>query len=313
VPERLQVQNALSGADLGHLRLGSVAQARYGAPYMTIHRADLHALLLSRLHGDEQVQLLLKSPVASFEQNSRGVSVALADGRSTAGDVLVGADGGFSRVRRQLLNDGLPRPSGELAYRALVAQSSLPQRLRSQQVTVWLGPRLHVVHYPVRGGEMLNVVVIVHGHLKGDLDYFDHSANAPHLKRLLSMATPALQDLVNAIAHWNLWGLSVRPPMSGAHEHAQGRVALLGDAAHPMVPYLAQGAGMAIEDAHALAQVLQGAGAGDNAAAGTDMATRLLRYAAMRWQPTGAVRWGRDTAMKLLGERLLDIPWLYRA
>jgi salicylate hydroxylase len=188
-------------------------------------------------------------------------------------------------------------------------------------VTAWLGPNLHLVQYPVRRGDWLNVVAIVRGRTQGDPKTWDHSTNAAELRRHLAATCQPLQDLIQAIDFWRLWALSIRPPMRGPGEHAQGRVALLGDAAHPMVPYLAQGAGMAIEDAQALADALP-----DKA---DDVPVALQKYANARWQrnarvqagairngeifhATGLTRWGRDTAMRLLGERLLDLPWLYR-
>ncbi len=318
LPQRLQVCSASSAAELGVLRLGDVMLARYGSPYATIHRADLHALLLAALK-DSDVQLTLDSEVSGFVQDSDGIMLHLNAGRQVRGDVLVGADGLSSRVRQQLLGDGAPVVTGHLAYRALVAQSSLPERLRSQQITVWLGSQMHVVQYPVRGGEWLNVVVIVEGHRHDAADDWDHSANAADLRHHLADACSPLQELVQAIDSWSLWSLRVRPPMRGPHEQAQGRVALLGDAAHPMLPYLAQGAGMAIEDAFELSRSLASA-----STAG------LSQYAAMRWQrnarvqaralrngrifhASGPLRWGRDAAMKLLGESLLDLPWLYAA
>ena len=178
---------------------------------------------------------------------------------------------------------------------------------------------MHVVQYPVRGGEWLNVVVIVEGFAKDDVNDWDHSADTAQLRRHLAGACSHLQDVVQAIDSWRLWSLRVRPPMRGPHEQAQGRVALLGDAAHPMLPYLAQGAGMAIEDAFELSRALASAGPAG-----------LNQYAARRWQrnarvqgralrngrifhASGALRWGRDAAMKLLGESLLDLPWLYAA
>ena len=319
-PERLQVRSAPSGAELGVLRLGDVALARYGAPYVTIHRADLHGLLLAAVKPLPGVSLNVGDAVSQFVDHASGVMVTTASGCKAEGDVLVGADGGWSRVRQQLLNDSVPQPTGHLAYRAMVRQSDLPAHLRSQQVTAWLGPKLHVVQYPVRSGEWLNVVVIVHGRVEGALDDWDHSANAGELRALLANTCAPLLDLVHAIDAWRLWGLSIRAPLRGATEMAQGRVALLGDAAHPMVPYLAQGAGMAIEDAQALAQAL--------ASNGDDVRAGLARYAQARWarnarvqarairngrvfHATGLVRVGRDAAMKLLGERLLDVPWLY--
>ena len=320
-PDRLQVRSAMSGSELGVLRLGAAALERYGSPYATIHRADLHSLLLTALK-DKSVQLTVNSSVERFVQDDAGVTLFTVDGREAQGDFLVGADGLWSQVRKQLLNDGVPRATGHLAYRAMVAQSSLPERLRSRQITVWLGPQLHVVQYPVRGGEWLNVVAIVHGRMHGDLAYWDHSANPSNLKSAMTATCAPLQDLIQAIEHWRLWALSIRPPMRGPHEQAQGRVALLGDAAHPMLPYLAQGAGMAIEDAHGLARAVS--------TCGLDVPIALKQYAASRWQrnarvqagairngkifhATGLLSWGRDAAMKLLGERLLDNPWLYRS
>jgi salicylate hydroxylase len=323
VPGRLQIRSAASGAELGVLRLGEVAQARYGSPYVTIHRGDLHALLLTELMRRGAVALSLDSAVAGFEQDDQTVTLRLQDGREAQGDLLVGADGGWSRVRQQLLHDGGPRATGHLAYRALVRQSSLPQTLRSQQITAWLGPRLHMVQYPVRRGEWLNVVAFVHGQVDGDMENWDHSANAAELQRHMAATCAPMKDLINAIEDWRLWPLSIRVPMRGGHEHAQWRVALLGDAAHPMLPYLAQGAGMAIEDAAELGRILA------THAKSTPVGPEGLReYAAQRWHrnarvqarairngqifhATGPMRWGRDVAMRLLGESLLDMPWLY--
>jgi salicylate hydroxylase len=330
-PNRLQVRSAATGTELGALTLGPEIQARYGFPYATIHRADLHGLLLAALSAHSDVQLNLKSAVNRFAQRKdetqdragAGVQLHLTDGRLVEGDLLVGADGLWSRVRQQLLNDGAPQPMGHLAYRALIPQSSLPAHLRSQQVTAWLGPRLHVVQYPVRRGEWLNVVGFVHGAVAGDVQDWDHSANAADLRRAMGATCAPLQDLIHVIDDWRLWVLAIRPPMRGAHEQAQGRVALLGDAAHPMVPYLAQGAGMAIEDAAELGRVLASEGAP------LQIPGILQQYAQARWarnarvqaralrngkifHATGPMRWGRDAAMKLLGERLLDVPWLYR-
>lgn len=320
-PDRLQVRSAVSGAELGVLRLGAEMLKRYGSPYATIHRADLQGLLLKALQPQRDVRLHLAMAVTGFVQQGAGVTLHTSDGGAAQGDALVGADGLWSRVRQQLLHDAPPRATGHLAYRALVQQSSLPERLRSQQVTVWLGPRLHVVQYPVRAGAWLNVVAITHGHVEGDVENWDHSANAAQLRRALAATCLPLQDLVQAIESWRLWALNIRPPMRGAHEQAQDRVALLGDAAHPMLPYLAQGAGMAIEDADELGRVL--------GHPGLDMPAALRHYAARRWQRNarvqagairngqvfharGLLRWGRDAALKLLGERLLDMPWLYR-
>lgn len=322
-PQRLQVRSALSGRVLGTLSLGDVVRQRYGAPYVTVHRADLHGLLVKTLQDRGQAQLHLGATVQGVQQNEDGVVLRLTGEPDIAGDLLVAADGGFSAIRQQVLADGLPQPTGHLAYRAMVQQSDLPLALRSQQVTAWLGPRLHVVQYPVRGGEWLNVVAIVHGKAQGDMSCWDHSANAQDLQRAMNATFTDLSDLIKAIGHWRLWPLSIRPPMAGAHQLAKGRVALLGDAAHPMVPYLAQGAAMAIEDAACLAQLLS-IGPKEN----LTLPQVLQGYATQRWprnaqvqarairngdifHATGVLRFGRDAAMRLLGARLLDQPWLY--
>lgn len=323
VPERLQVRSAVSGQVLGELPLGAAMAQRYGAPYLSIHRADLHGMLLQAVQQHADVKLHLSRPLQSFSQTAQAVTVVADDGPGIEGDALIGADGIWSTVRQELLGDGLPRRTGHLAYRALVRQSHLPELLRSRQVTAWLGPRMHVVQYPVRGGEFLNVVAIVHGEVAAEADLWDHSANAADLAAATAGCCAALREVLNAIGGWRLWVLHDRAPMQGAHQHAVGRVALLGDAAHPMRPYLAQGAGMAIEDAaelgHVLAQALDPA---------LDVPTMLQRYALNRWQRNarvqaralrngqifhadGVVRFGRDFAMKVLGERVLDLPWLY--
>ncbi|MEO6017051.1 MAG: FAD-dependent monooxygenase, partial [Polaromonas sp.] len=321
-PDCLQVRSAIAGETLGTLRLGKAMVERYGAPYATLHRADLQGLLLAAVQQTE-AKLHLGRPLQSFHQTAEAVMVQAADGAAMEGDALIGADGVWSGVRQQLLGDGLPRSTGHLAYRVIAPQAQLPQSLRSQHVTAWLGPRMHVVQYPVRSGEWLNVVAIVEGQCVGNADEWDHQANAAGLQTALAGSCAPLRDLVQALDGWRLWALHDRPPLQGAHQHALGRVALLGDAAHPMRPYLAQGAGMAIEDAAELGSVL--AQALDPA---FDVPVMLQRYALNRWQRNarvqarairngqifhadGLLRWGRDASMRLLGETVLDMPWLY--
>ncbi len=318
-PDRLQVRSAMSGQTVGELTLGNTMAERYGAPYVTLHRADLHRLLLQAVEQTEAT-LQTSSTVQSFQQTPQAVTLQTTHGARGV-DVMVGADGLWSHTRAQLLADGLPRRTGHLAYRALIRQADLPERLRSQNVTAWLGANMHVVQYPVRSGEWLNIVVFVHGEVPDDFQNWDHSANALDLKSAVQGSCNALHSLLEAVPSWRLWVMHDRPPMQGAHQHAQGRVALLGDAAHPMRPYLAQGAGMAIEDAAELGSVLNGSAAQNVPAA-------LQQFAARRWQrnarvqaralrnghifhATGPMRWGRDVAMKLMGETLLDMPWLY--
>lgn len=324
-PERLQVRSALSGQTLGTLPLGAQTVQSYGAAYATIHRADLHQLLLDAIRPWAEVQLHHGITIDSHNDANNVVLVRTSQGKEIEGDALIGADGVHSNIRAQLLGDGPPRSTGHLAYRALARQAALPKRLRTQEVTAWLGPRLHVVQYPIRRGEWQNLVVIVQGPPPDDLAHWDHAANAADLAHALTGTCSALQDIIRAVPTtgqgWRLWPLAARPPVQNASQMAQGLVALLGDAAHPMRPYLAQGAGMAIEDA----TQLQNALSMDD----LEVSLRLRRYALNRWQrnarvqarserngrifhATGPVRWGRDLSLRLLGERLIDVPWLYR-
>lgn len=306
----------------------------YDAPYVTIHRADLHDILLQAasaqgvsVQTDAQVQRVSQTPEAAvFDVLSQGES------QQHAAALAVAADGVWSPLRQQLLDDGSANFTGHIAYRALVAQTDLPAHLRSQEVSVWMGAHAHVVSYPVRGGDYLNVVCLTEGQL---LETDVHNLQAlqtwnaekseaqtlAELQHALRDACSALTDLVAACQSWRLWPLCGRPAMRGKHEHAQGRVALVGDAAHPMLPYLAQGAGMAIEDAAEL-----GAQLAHSTAA--DVPQRLQQFAQARWQrnarvqyravrngqifhATGPMQWGRDLSLRLLGSRLMDVPWLY--
>ena len=328
-PTRLQVRSAISGADLGALPLGQRAVQRYGAPYATIHRADMHRVLRQAAEQHAGVQLNLDQWLTTYADDGASVALTTVRGLTVEGDALIGADGVWSRVRQQMLADGDPRVTGHLAYRTMLRQDALPERLRTTQVTAWLGPRLHMVQYPVRRGDWMNVVAIVQGPPPADPERWDHHANAADLARAMGATCSPLRELIDAVPDatvnqepWRLWALADRPPLRRAEQMARGLVALAGDAAHPMRPYLAQGAGMAIEDAAELARAL--------AMDAVDVPTRLKRYALARWQrcarvqarsirngqifhSTGLMRIGRDASIRLLGERILDVSWLYAA
>jgi salicylate hydroxylase len=325
-PGQLEVRNALSARLLGVLPLGREMVARYGAAYVTVARADLHRLLLGAVQRSGSAQLLLDRTVNTVSQTDLAVQVhtlptAIRKAEVLQADVLVGADG---RVRAAVVQDGAPRATGHLAYRAMVRQMDLPAGLRSHVVTAWLGPHFHVVQYPVCAGEYLNIVAIVQGSgpsaLHKGLPDWNHGANAAELRVMLANAGGALLDLINAIGQWHLWPVHDRTPMHSAAEHAKGRIALLGDAAHPMRPYLAQGAGMAIEDAANLARVLSLPHFDIPQALSSYASQRYMRNARVQaravrngeiFHATGFTRIARDLALKVLGRRLLDLPWLY--
>jgi salicylate hydroxylase len=353
-PKNLLAKNANSGEVIATLSLSDIAK-RYVSPYITIHRADLQNILLKeaqasginlqcnthvqKLHQDfRQVEVTFSegmpangdaNEIASRSMQDQSQSLSQSQSQSQSADALVIADGVWSNLRQQLLGDGLTRMTGHLAYRTLVRQTDLPPHLRTQDVSVWMGNKVHVVQYPVRAGEWLNVVCLTEGQLQGvtwqDLQDWNVSKTAQEtsadLQSALQGACPHLQALVEACSQWRVWPLCDRAPMQSAAEHAQGRVALLGDAAHPMRPYLAQGAGMAIEDAAELAH--QWVSLADCA-----VDQRFAAFAQTRWQrnarvqarairngeifhATGPMQWARDAGLRMLGERLMDIPWLY--
>jgi salicylate hydroxylase len=318
-PGKLQARDAQTGQVLGTLTLGTRAQATYGAPYATIHRADLQGLL-HRAAQNAGVDLLLGQTVQGWQDSEAGLQVNTVQGLSLKASALIGADGVWSAVRQQLLGDAPARFTGHLAYRALVAQADLPAHLRSEQVTVWMGPRLHVVHYPVRSGQWLNLVAIVHGDKPAQAEAWDSAGHTQSLMQAMGAVGADLHERLASVPAWRQWALHDREPLSAASQMAQGCVALLGDAAHPMRPYLAQGAGMAIEDAQVLGQCL-------SAETGS-VPERLQAYSEQRWarnarvqarairngrifHASGPVAWGRNLSMRLMGERLMDVPWLY--
>lgn len=323
-PDALVVHSADSGSDLARMPLGDAMQQRYGAPYFCVHRADLHGLLLDAVRARGTGTLVTAARITQVETSDDLVCMSSTDARAWEGEAIVGADGLWSLVRRQLDTPSAaepPRVTGHTAWRSMIEQAKLPAALRRRQVDVWLGPRLHAVAYPVRGGDWLNVVVIAESAPAGDARDWDQASSIAALRQAMGRSCGALQSLLDAMPAWRAWSLGDRAPMTCAADMAHERVALVGDAAHPMVPYLAQGAGMAIEDALALADAL---GEGDAA----EVPAAFARYAEARWarnaqvqararrngeifHATGAVRLGRDMAMRLLGAKLLDQPWLY--
>jgi salicylate hydroxylase len=321
-PEALVVRSATHGGEIARLPLGNAMLRSYGSPYLCVHRADLQALLLAAVRASGAVTLSTGVRVAQVVVKGGLVCASSTDARAWEGDALIGADGLWSAVRSSVVEDSpSPRTTGHTAWRAMVDQSALPAALRTSQISVWLGPRLHAVAYPVRHGDALNVVVLAEAASSGDARDWDQATSLSALQAATGRTAGALQTLLEAMPSWGAWTLSDRPPLTGPQQMAGERVALAGDAAHPMLPYLAQGAGMAIEDAVALAEALDGC-------AREAVPPALARYAEVRWQrnaqvqaraqrngdifhATGLLRVGRDAALRLLGARLLDVPWLY--
>lgn len=322
-PQRLRVRDGVDGGELASLPLADMAQ-RYGAPYLTVHRADLHGALLDAARA-QGVRLHTARKVTALSEQDTLVRVSAKGGADLEAEAVVLAEGLWSESRRLVAGEGAPRSTGHLAYRGLVRQSDLPPPLRSREVSVWLAPRMHLVTYPVRGGDVLNTVCLVEGQVPGDPRGWDHIAVRSELEAALGPVCAGVREQLAAVPEWRLWVLHDRPPVTSADQLARGRIALLGDTAHPMLPYLAQGAGMAIEDARELQRVL--AIADDRI---VDVPTAFRRYALNRFQRVGRVqerslrnatifhadgvlRRARNAGLRTLGARLLDQPWLYGA
>lgn len=326
-PDSLLARDAVDGRVYGRLQMGQAFIEKYGAPYVTIHRADLHRLLLEAVQLQATCELHLNQALTGLMESPKSVTLTFNHASSShETQALVGADGLQSVVRQWMADASEAQPTGHWAYRALLRTSDLPLALRGSHLGIWMGRHLHVVHYPVKSGQFLNLVVLLASPATQAQPGWDLALNpsqiASDLRVALRGCAAQLQDLIQAASDWRAWCLFDRPPLRQADQMAQGRLVLVGDAAHPMLPYLAQGAGMALEDAASLAAHWQH----------EDMSIqqRLLQFAQTRWQRVsrvqqraqrngvifhahGALRLARNTALKVGGSRLMDMPWLYSA
>ncbi len=255
-PEGLRVLNGKNGSEILRMPLGAFVSARYGAPYWSIHRGDLQAALAAAVNENLDISLKLGLRMEDFATHDHGISVS-ARGRNgiwhEQGNALIAADGLWSVARARIGSADQPRFAKRVAWRALVPAKLAAPEFREPLIHLWLGRDAHVVHYPVKAGAVINVVVIIEDNWNAP--GWSAPANRddllPRLSPLL-WAEPLL-GLLNVPESWLRWALFDRAPL---RTWSRGPVALLGDAAHPMLPYLAQGAAMAIEDAAVCAQCL---------------------------------------------------------
>lgn len=275
-PPAMGMNDVRTGEQVVHVPLGDAVKAAYGHPYGLIYRVDLHNVLLEACRRLPGVELRTSSKVASFEQDEDSVTVRLASGETLRGDALVGADGLWSRVRESIVGDGKPRVSGHVAYRAVLKREDVPRHLWNDEVLLWGGEKTHLVHYPLRRGELFNLVAVFHSN-KYD-EGWNTFGDTAELNERFARAVPQVQELLGRIETWKMWVLCDREPVK---DWSRGRVTLLGDAAHPMLQYLAQGAGQAIEDAVVLAEALKST---------ADVAEAFRRYQQARYLRTGRVQ-----------------------
>lgn len=250
-PDGLQVRDALNAHALARLPFGSWIAERHGAPYWTAHRRDLHGALVETARHEPLISLQTGAAVEHAEQGPAGVTVTLAGSERLSGSVLIAADGLWSPLRGQIFAGATPRPAGKSAYRTVVPAAALPEGLAHNDVHIWLTDGAHIVHYPVRAGAEHAFVVIFDE--PNAASGWSTPVEPAFVRARAHRLSPSLRVLLEAGEHWRMWSLH-ELPMPRAW--VNGRIALLGDAAHPVLPFLAQGAVLALEDAAVLANEL---------------------------------------------------------
>jgi salicylate hydroxylase len=260
--DALIMMDGMNGEQVFYGPLGEEFRRYCGNPYAVIHRADLHGAFLEACRAHEAITLINKERVIACENTADGAKVVTEAGHTYEADAVIGADGVRSKVRELLTNGGDPlRVSGHVAYRAVLPIESMPEGLRWNAATLWAGPKCHMVHYPLQGWRSFNLVAT----FVTDLE--NVGSNEPGTREEVlsrfAQIVPKARKLLEIPTEWRRWVLGDRDPIS---RWVDGRIALLGDAAHPTYQYFAQGACMAMEDAVCLADKFEKAG-GDFAAA----------------------------------------------
>ena len=275
-PEALILADALTNEEISRISLGKAFLARYQFRYFVIHRRDLHGGLLAACKARDEIALESSREVKSFEQKGATVSVVCQNGAEYQGAALIGADGLWSPTRQAVLGDGAPRMAGHFVYRGVVPDAQIVDRSRINTMTIWGGPDLHMVQYRLQGGAVMNNVATIASRRfrKGEAN----AGAADELEEIFARTHPGVRDNLRYVSRERNWVLHDREP---ATNWTLGRATLLGDAAHPTLQYLAQGAQMAIEDGVVLAEKV--------AAAGEDYNRAFLAYQRERMNRTARV------------------------
>jgi 2-polyprenyl-6-methoxyphenol hydroxylase-like FAD-dependent oxidoreductase len=245
------MHDAIDESLIGRLETGEAFRQRFGNPYAVIHRADVHLSLLEGAQETGRVQFLTNTRLGRIEQNADGVIAYDQNGKAHRGVALIGADGVKSIVREAFVNDP-PRITGHVVYRAVVDKADFPTDLQWNAASLWAGPKCHLVHYPLRGGEQYNVVVTFHSRQQEQWGVTEGSKE--EVQSYFQGISPRPRQLIDLPKSWKRWATADREPIG---QWSFGRVTLLGDAAHPTTQYMAQGACMAMEDAVTLGESLR--------------------------------------------------------
>ena len=249
--DRLVMMDAVDASEVASVPVGEAFRQRFGNPYAVSHRADLHGAIYDAVRKDSRIRFHTGAQVAEVDIGADRVNVTTKDGRSFSALAIVGCDGVKSVVRAKLVGDEA-RVSGHVVYRAVVPAADMPEDLRWNAPVVWAGPNCHLVHYPLRGGELYNLVVTFHSRDKEEWGVSDGSKE--EVLSYFEGIHPKPRQLLDRPTSWKRWSTADREPVLG---WGKGPATLVGDAAHPMMQYLAQGACMALEDAVTLGAAIE--------------------------------------------------------
>jgi salicylate hydroxylase len=326
VPDAVSLMSAQRGGEVARLPLGEAATLAAGAPYWVVHRADLQAALHAQVSANPDIELRLGCQFEDVVPHAKGLTVVQRSGMTRQQEVamaLIGADGIWSAVRNHIFPEVQPQFSGLIAWRGTLDATQLPREYTSRRVQLWMGPEAHLVAYPISAAQQINVVAVVPG--TWNRPGWSAPGETTEIKNAFASARwpGSARMMIGAVDGWRKWALFTVPD-GGAW--TDGPIALLGDAAHAMLPFAAQGAGMAIEDAAVLAKCL-GESAGET---GAGTAEALKRYAKLRrarvrrvqrmarrngtiYHLAGPMAFARDLAIKGLGARrmLARQNWIY--
>ena len=276
-PDNLVMLDSITGEEVTRIPLGASFRKNFHHPYALIHRADLHNVLLDACRKSNLIRLDAAQKIVEVDEVNGGVTAKTASGKDYRGAALIGADGLWSTIRQIVVGDGKPKPAGHITYRAVLPTPEIPEQYRWHNMTFWAGEKVHFVLYPLRTGELYNLVAVFHSNRYEE--GWDSYGDPAELHERFAATCAPVRMLLNKIESWRMWVLCDRPPIK---EWSRGRITLLGDAAHPMLQYLAQGAAMAVEDAVCLAD--------QAVAADGDYAAAFRAYQQARYLRTGRVQ-----------------------
>lgn len=252
LPENIIFMDGIDGTCMFKVPLAENIKKRFGFTYGVLHREDLLKTLIQACKNSPLIDLRTSSKVVAYNDIEDRMIVILENNEELEGDAYIGAEGLWSETRLKIVNDGQPRASGDICYRGLIRKEEMPEKFRNNNVYLWSYPEAHFVHYPLKTGNVFNLVAVFVS--QQFLDKHSHFGGPEELTARFKNCFEDLQQLVSLLNLNQKWMLFDREPVPN---WSNGKVTLLGDAAHPTLPYMAQGAGLAIEDAYILAKSIE--------------------------------------------------------